>query len=83
MDSAELIPRSFRSAVNAFDANWGPLSEMILSGSPKHLYRCSSKSQAVGSQSFVASDENYPLQKALVYHDQERVETVSQLEIRD
>ena len=37
VDSADLIPRSFRSSMNAFDANWGPLSEMILSGNPNCL----------------------------------------------
>ena len=32
---------------NAFDANWGPQSEMILSGNLNLLYKLSSKSLAV------------------------------------
>ena len=42
-------PNSFRSSIKAFDANWGPQSDMILSGSPKHLYRFSNNSCAVSS----------------------------------
>ena len=47
MDNADFIPKSFRSLINAFDANWGPRSEIILSGSPNLLYRLLSKSSAV------------------------------------
>ena len=39
MDNADLIPSSFRSSMNAFDANCGPQSEIILSGSPNCLYK--------------------------------------------
>ena len=37
VDSADLIPSSFKSSINAFDANCGPLSEIILFGSPNCL----------------------------------------------
>jgi hypothetical protein len=40
--TADLIPKSFRSSRNVFEANWGSRSEMILSGSPDLLYRLSS-----------------------------------------
>ena len=48
-----MIPKSFRSSVKAFDANWGPQSEMILSGSPNHLYSPSKSSLAVSSDVIV------------------------------
>ena len=35
--------------MKAFDANWGPRFDMILSGSPKRLYRFSNSSCAVSS----------------------------------
>ena len=41
--------------MNAFDANCGPRSEMILSGSPNLLYKLSSKSLAVPSAVIVLS----------------------------
>ena len=43
------VPRSFSSSTNDFDANCGPQSEIILSGSPNCLYRLLSKSFAVSS----------------------------------
>ena len=53
MDSADLTPSSFRSSRKALDANWGPLSEIILSGSPKRLYRFSNNNLAVCSEVIV------------------------------
>ena len=50
MDNADLIPSSFKSSVNAFDANCGPRSEMILSGSPNRLYKFSRSKHAVSSE---------------------------------
>ena len=47
VDNAEFIPSCFINSRNAFDANCGPLSEMILSGNPNRLYKISSKSLAV------------------------------------
>ena len=44
------MPSSFKSSVNAFDANCGPRSEMILSESPNHLYRFSRSKRAVPSE---------------------------------
>ena len=44
---ADLILSSFR--INAFDANCGPRSKIILSGSPNLLYKFSSRSFAVPS----------------------------------
>ena len=44
------MPRRFRSSLKAFDANCGPLSEIILSGSPNHLYMFSKSSFAVSSE---------------------------------
>ena len=44
------MPRRFRSSLKAFDANCGPLSEIILSGSPNRLYRFSKSSFAVSSE---------------------------------
>ena len=41
---------SFKSSVNTFDANCGPQSEMILSGSPNRLYRFSRSKRAVPSE---------------------------------
>ena len=35
--------------INAFDTNWGPQSEMILSGYPNLLYKLLSKSFAMSS----------------------------------
>ena len=49
LDNADLIPRSFNSSMNDFDANCSPRSEVILSGSPNLLYKLSSKSFAVPS----------------------------------
>ena len=49
MDRTDLIPSSFRSSINTFDANCGPRSEIILSGSPNLLYKFSSRSLAVPS----------------------------------
>ena len=40
-NSADLMPRSFKSAKKALDVNWGPLSEIILFGSPNRLKRFS------------------------------------------
>ena len=37
VDSADLIPKSFSSSMNALEANCGPRSEMSLSGSPNLL----------------------------------------------
>ena len=39
MDRADLIPSNFKSSINAFDANCGPRSEIILLGSPNLLYK--------------------------------------------
>ena len=44
-----MIPRSFSNSTNDFEANCGPRSEIILSGSPNLLYKLSSKSFAVPS----------------------------------
>ena len=49
MDNDDLTPNSLRSSIKAFDANWGPQSDMILSGSLKRLYRFSNNSCAVSS----------------------------------
>ena len=49
VDRDDLTPNSFRSSIKAFDTNWGPRSDMILSGSPKRLYRFSNNSCAVSS----------------------------------
>ena len=75
---ADVIPSSFSSLINAFDANWGPRSEMILSGSPNLLYIFLNRSWAVPSAVIVLlhGGENYPLSKSLVYHDQYRVESL-------
>jgi len=37
VDKADLIPKIFSSSLKEFDANCGPLSDMILSGSPNLL----------------------------------------------
>ena len=37
MDKADLMPKIFSNSLNEFDANCGPLSEMILSGNPNLL----------------------------------------------
>ena len=47
VDNADLMASSFRSSVNTFDANCGPQSEIILSGSPNRLYRFSRSRHAV------------------------------------
>ena len=47
--SAEVIPSNFIISWNALAANWGPQSEIILSGSPNRLYRLSSRSCAAPS----------------------------------
>ena len=49
MDSADLMPSSFSSLTNALEANCGPQSEIILSGSQNLLYKFSSKSFPVSS----------------------------------
>ena len=71
--------------MNDFEANCGPRSEIILSGSPNLLYKLSSKSFAVPSacDHFVAWDEDHPLTKALVYHDQDRNKDVYAGQISD
>ena len=45
----EVIPNSFSSSTKDLEANWGPQSEIILSGSPNHLYRFSNNSLPVSS----------------------------------
>ena len=50
MDNADLMPNNFRSSVNAFNANCCPQSEIILSGSPNHLYKFSRSRHAVSSE---------------------------------
>ena len=50
MDNADLMPSSFKSSVNAFDANCGPRSEMILSRSLNRLYKFSRSKRAVPSE---------------------------------
>ena len=50
MDNANLMPSSFRSSVNAFNANCGPGSEIILSRSLNHLYKFSRSRHAVSSE---------------------------------
>ena len=47
MDNADLTPRSYSISTNAFDANCGPRSEMILSGKPNLLYKFLSSNLAV------------------------------------
>ena len=49
VDKDNLIPSNFRSSMKVLDANWGPRSDMILSGSPKHLYKFSNNNCAVSS----------------------------------
>ena len=41
--------------MNAFDANWGPRSEMILSGNPNLLYKFLNKSWAIPSVVIILS----------------------------
>ena len=47
VDNADLMPSNFRSSVNAFDANCGPQSKIILSRSPNCLYKFSRSRCAV------------------------------------
>ena len=42
-----LIPNCFPNSHNALEANWGPWSNITLSGSPKHLYMLLRRSSAV------------------------------------
>ena len=49
MDNTDFIPSSFNSSMNVFDVNWGPRSEIILSGKPNLLYKFLSRSLAVPS----------------------------------
>ena len=49
MDNADRIPNSFSSSTNDFEANCGPLSDIILSGNPNHLYKFSNRYLAVSS----------------------------------
>ena len=53
MERADSIPRSLRSSRKSFAANWGPRSEMILSGSPNRRKSVSCKIFAVPSASMV------------------------------
>ena len=53
VDKDDLIPNNLRSSTKAFDANWGPRSDIILSGSPKCLYKFSNYSCAVPSAMIV------------------------------
>ena len=50
---ASLMPKSRPNSRNALEANWGPRSEMALSGNPYRLYRESSKIFAVPMASIV------------------------------
>ena len=43
----EVIPNNFSSSTKDLEANWGPQSEIILSGNPNRLYKFSSNSQPV------------------------------------
>ena len=47
MDKDNLTPSSFKSLMKVLDANWGPRSDMILSSSPKCLYKFSNNNCAV------------------------------------
>ena len=47
VDKDDLIPSNFKNSTKVLDANWGPQSDMILSSSPKCLYRLSNNNCAV------------------------------------
>ena len=42
-----MIPNSFSNSTKDLEANWGPQSKIILSGSPNRLYRFSNNSLPV------------------------------------
>ena len=43
----EVIPSNFSSSTKDLEANWGPWSDMILSGNLNHLYRFSNNNLPV------------------------------------
>ena len=47
MDIAEVIPNAFQTSCETLEANWGPRSDMILSGSPNRFHAFSRNSLAV------------------------------------
>ena len=49
MDNADLTFKSLSNSLKELEVNCGPLSEIILSGNPNHLYRFSSKNLPVSS----------------------------------
>ena len=49
MDNSDLTFKSLSNSLKELEANCGPLSEIILSGSPNSLYRFSSKNLPVSS----------------------------------
>jgi len=49
VDNADLTFKSLSNSLKELEVNCGPLSEIILSGSPNHLYRFSSKNLPVSS----------------------------------
>jgi len=49
VDNADLTFKSLSNSLKELEANCGPLSEIILSGSPNCLYRFSSKNLPVSS----------------------------------
>ena len=63
----------FINSRNAFDANCGPLSEIILSGNPNRLYKFSSKSLAVPLDVIVLL-QGMSITKALIDYNQDGVE---------
>ena len=49
VDKDDLTPSNFKSSMKVLDANWGPQSDMILSSSPKRLYKFSNNNCMVSS----------------------------------
>src|SRR5260370_38201224 len=47
VDIAEVIPKAFQTSCETLEANWGPRSDMILSGSPNRFHAFSRNSLAV------------------------------------
>ena len=57
VDNDDLTPSNFRSSLKAIEANWGPQSDINLSGNPNRLYRFSNSSWPVSSAVIVFEQE--------------------------
>jgi len=74
------------SSLANVEANCGPRSEihnLVLESVAEEDFVEEKGGDSFGSDGFLSGAENYPLSKAMVYHDQERIEASGGGEVGD